>query len=224
MLPACGQRVAAVSTRTVWVLGGLVLAFVLALGSALVAYAGASAEARLLGAQLDTALAAVVVYEDQRTAAVATTDSILAASDSVVAASVVAVADARATTDAAVRDSEAAFRSAVALAEDNPTLERAIEEMRAEQIVETMAWEVERAEHLAAAFALTQQIRTMTTAFRRERTAWEVEADGLRAALSLSQQEASAWQRAAAPGMLKQVWQQGRAALVVGVLVLTLAR
>ncbi len=211
-------------TDTKWYI--VLASLALVLGSLLVwavsAYAGASAQARLLDAKLDTALAAVAVAEDERTVAVAATDGVLAMTDSIMIASAAAVAEAQANTSQAVADSEAAFRSAVALAEDNPVLERAIEEMRAEQIVETMAWEAERSEHTAAAFALTQQIRSMESAFTRERAAWLVETDGLRDALSLAQQESDAWQRAAAPGALTQVWRQGRFAALAVVVVLAL--
>lgn len=187
---------------------------------ALTAYAGAVGRAELLSVQLEGAMAENVVLMEAREVAVATTDSIVAKSDSVIAASEVAVAEAQATTDRAVADSEAAFRNAVALADSNPVLERAIEEMRAEQIVETMAWEDERAEHLAAADAMRQQLRTVQTAFARERAAWIVETDGLREALGLSEQESAAWERAAKPGLLRQVWQQGRVAVAVASVIL----
>ena len=42
----------------------------------------------------------------------------------------------------------------------------------------------------------------------------------LREALSLSQQEADAWERAAKPGALTQIWKQGRAAALVAVVIL----
>jgi|TARA_Y100000310_G_scaffold185805_1_gene185871 hypothetical protein len=206
------------------IFGAVVLVLGLGLALTVNAYAGATAEAKLLGAQLDTALVVVATLEGEREAAVAVTDSVLAAADSVIAFSALAVAEAQTATNQAVADSETAMSRVRALAVGDTVIQAAMDSVDAGHQAERDAWQEERAVTAVAAFAFKQQIGSMEVAFARERTTWATEVDGLREALSLSQQESAAWQRAASPGALKQIWQQGRAAVVVGTLVLVLTR
>lgn len=183
-------------------------------------YFTASAEARLLGDQLEVALDSIDTAEEARLDAMAFTDSIVESYDSVATADSVTIAEIQEEVEDQQREAEAAFRRAEALAEDNPELERAIQEMRAEGIVTEMAFEAERAESAAALFNAQQQIRTLTMAMEQERVASTTEIARLNAALALSIQESDAWERAASPGALTQIWRQGRAAAVAVVIML----
>lgn len=203
-----------------WITIGVGVLLVAALISALTAYAGAVGQAELLAEQLEAAQDSIAAAHETRELAITATDSVIAQSAVIEAEADSAIAVVRAATNEAIVASEAAFRTAVELARDHPVLERAIEEMRAEQIVETMAWEEERAVSAVALFAAQQQIRTLTTTMLAERDASTAEIARLNTALSLSIQESDAWERAAKPGMVKQLWQQGRAAVVVAALVM----
>ena len=63
-------------------------------------------------------------------------------------------------------------------------------------------------------------IRTLGVQLLDERAASDEVIAGLRVSLSISMDESDAWERAAKPGALKQLWQQGRAALLAVAVVL----
>lgn len=222
MLPACGERVAAVSTRTVWVLVGLVVAFVLALGSALVAYAGASAEARLLDEQGKAKDREIVILVVQRDQAVATSDRLIAEQDSAQAADTASVNEAAVVSDATASTTARALAEAREAARGLPVVEAALARAEAALAASEGARQEERATSAAALFSSQMRERTLGRQLLTERTASADVEQGLREALVLERQESAAWQRAAVPGALTQLWRQGRAALVVGALVLAL--
>jgi hypothetical protein len=56
-----------------------------------------------------------------------------------------------------------------------------------------------------------------------ERAASDLVISGLRGSLSISMDESDAWERAAKPGALTQIWRQGRAAIVAVILVTALS-
>jgi len=186
-------------------------------------YFTATAEARLLEDQLEIALDSIVDAREARQVAIAVTDSVIEAGEVQAAEDSVAIAEAIEATEDQQREAESAFRRAEALAADNPVLEQAIQEMRAEAIVTEMAFEAERAESAAALFNAQQQIRTLTNSLAAERTATESEITRLNVALELAIAEGDAWERAANPGALTQIWQQGRAALVAVAIVLAVS-
>ncbi|MCK5652409.1 MAG: hypothetical protein KAJ42_13570, partial [Gemmatimonadetes bacterium] len=64
-----------------------------------------------------------------------------------------------------------------------------------------------------------QRERTLGMQLISERTTASTEITRLNTALTLSMAESSAWERAASPGALTQIWRQGRAAVVAVILV-----
>ena len=197
----------------------IVGALVLALGGALIAYAGASAEARLLHEQLGDAQDSVSVAHERRGAAMATSDSLIAlqdrneeVTDSIITVASEAVEEAVTGTDEAL----AAARNAAA---DLPIIQVALDRVTVELEEERTANEVFRSTSAAEIFAGQQRERTLGMQLIRERTAASTEIRKLNEALSLSIQESDAWERAAKPGTLRRVWQQGRIAVVVAAVV-----
>ncbi len=199
-----------------WVLSFVAVLSLLAW--AVSAYAGASAEARLFGAQLDTALVALVVADERHAAEMAVSDSLLAQQDSAQAADTAAVNAAAVVSDATATATAGALADARRAAAGMPVVQAALARVEEALAVSEAARQVERAESAAAVFAGQQRERVLGMQLLNERAAAadkDVQQD---LALSLSMQESAAWQRAATPGLLKSVWQQGRAALVVGVI------
>ena len=195
-------------------------ALVLALVGALIAYAGASAEARLLHDQLEDARDSIVVAHEERELAMAATDSVMALSDSLEAAADSAISEVQDESDQAEASSDAALAEALAAAEGMPAVQVALATLETELVAERAARQEERAVTATELFASQMQVRTLTTALLNERTASTTEIFRLNAALSISMQESDAWQRAAKPGVLRQVWQQGRVAVVVAAVIL----
>ncbi len=94
----------------------------------------------------------------------------------------VALEEAQVEIDSQEAEAEASFRRAVDMAASGSAQERAIEEMRGEAIVTSMAHEAKEAESAAALFQAQQRIRTLgvlssraTQAFDMERAAWAAE-------------------------------------------------
>ncbi len=179
------------------------------------AYAGASAEARLLDAQLDTALVALAVADEQHALEMATSDSLLAQQDSAQAADTAAVNAAAVVSDATASATARALADARQAAAGMPVVQAALDRAEEALAVSEAARQVERAESAAAVFAGQQRERVLGMQLLNERAAAadkDVQQD---LALSLSMQESDAWERAAKPGLVTQVWRQGRVALVV---------
>jgi len=187
-------------------------------------YFTASAEARLLDTQLTTANELVEgltdSLEDQREVS----DVLLAAQDSAQAADTAAV------NVVAVVSDETASETAVALAEAReaaagmPVVQAALERAETALAASEEARLEERAVSASAVFAGQQRERTLGIQLISERTAASTEITRLNTALTLSMQESSAWQRAASPGALTQIWRQGRAAVVAVIIVVAVTR
>ncbi len=184
------------------------------------AYAGASAEARLLDDQLRVALDSVEVVTDTLMAVRVVSDSLIDAqdeneerTDSVIAVVRDSVIVAIAGTDAAIADA----RNAAA---DLPIVLAALDRAEEQLGEEREANEVFRATSAAEIFAGQQRERTLGMQLLTERSASDDVIFGLRESLSISMQESDAWERAAKPGALTQIWRQGRAALVAVAIVL----
>ena len=187
-------------------------------------YFTASAEARLLADQLEVALDSVEVATDAHELVKATSDSLIAlqdrneeVTDSIITEAEEAVVEAVTGTDEAL----AAARNAAA---DLPIVQAALELVTTELEEERTANEVFRATSAAEIFAGQQRERTIGMQLISERTAASTEITRLNTALTISMQESDAWQRAASPGALTQLWKQGRAAVVAVVIVIAVTR
>ena len=183
-------------------------------------YFTASAEARLLDEQLAVALDSVDVVTDSLMSEREVSDALIDAqeeneerTDSIITEAAEEVAVAVEGTDAAV----AAARNAAA---DLPIVQAALDLVTTELEEEREANAVFRATSAAEIFAGQQRERTLGMQLINERGASDEVIAGLRASLSISMDESDAWERAASPGALKQIWQQGRAALVAVAIVL----
>lgn len=184
------------------------------------AYAGASAEARLLDDQLRVALDSVEVVTDTLVAVRVVSDSLINAQDANEERTDSVIAEVRDSVTVAVAGTDAALADARNAAADLPIVQAALDRVTEELEEEREANELFRATSAAEIFAGQQRERTLGMQLLTERSASDDVIAGLRESLSLSMQESDAWERAAKPGALTQIWQQGRAALVAVAIVL----
>ena len=198
------------------------LALVSLLAWAVSAYAGASAEARLLDDQLRVALDSVEVVTDTLMAVRVVSDSLINAQDANEERTDSVIAEVRDSVIVAIAGTDAALADARNAAADLPIVLAALDRATEELAEEREANEVFRATSAAEIFAGQQRERTLGMQLLTERTASDDVIFGLRESLSISMQESDAWERAAKPGALTQIWQQGRAAVVAVALVLAL--
>ena len=210
MLPSSGPQ---------WAFQLVVLAI---LGVVARGYFTASAEARLLDEQLTVALDSVDVVTDSLVSERLVSDALIAAqdrneevTDSIITEAEEAVVEAVTGTDEAL----AAARNAAA---DLPIVQAALDLVTTELAEEREANEIFRATSAAEIFAGQQRERTLGMQLINERGASDLVISGLRGSLSISMQESDAWERAATPGALTQIWRQGRAALVAVAIVLAI--
>ena len=108
-------------------------------------------------------------------------------------------------------------------AADLPIVQAALDLVTEELEEERDANAVFRATSAAEIFAGQQRERVLGMQLISERTAASTEITRLNTALTISMQESDAWQRAASPGALTQIWKQGRAALVAVAIVLAVS-
>ncbi len=186
------------------------------------AYAGASAEARLLDDQLRVALDSVEVVTDTLVAVRVVSDSIIAAQDENEERTDSVIAVVRDSVIVAVAGTDAALADARNAAADLPIVQAALDRLTEELTEEREANELFRATSAAEIFAGQQRERVLGMQLLTERSASDDVIAGLRESLSISMQESDAWERAAKPGALTQIWQQGRAAVVAVAIVLAL--
>lgn len=198
------------------------LALVSLLVWAVSAYAGASAEARLLDDQLRVALDSVEVVTDTLMAVRVISDALIDAQDANEERTDSVIAEVRDSVVVAIAGTDAALRDARNAAADLPIVLAALDRAEEQLDEEREANEIFRATSAAEIFAGQQRERTLGMQLLNERTASDDVIFGLRESLSLSMQESDAWERAAKPGALTQIWQQGRAAVVAVALVLAL--
>jgi hypothetical protein len=132
------------------------------------------------------------------------------------------IAEVRDSVVVAIAGTDAALRDARNAAADLPIVLAALDRAEEQLDEEREANEIFRATSAAEIFAGQQRERTLGMQLLNERTASDDVIFGLRESLSLSMQESDAWERAAKPGALTQIWQQGRAAVVAVALVLAL--
>jgi hypothetical protein len=135
---------------------GVIIALGILVGSLVWQYAGALGSVRVLQEQVDVLEDSIPKLHALVLATVSSTDSTIQAARENVATAVQELESATESARAQEVEAESAFRRAVALAADNPELERAIEEMRAEAIVTSM--EHEEAERVSASAMLSMQV------------------------------------------------------------------
>lgn len=196
------------------------LGLVSLLAWAVSAYAGASAEARLLDDQLRVALDSVEVVTDTLIAVRVVSDSLINAQDANEERTDSVIAEVRDSVVVAIAGTDAALADARNAAADLPIVQAALDRLTEELGEEREANEIFRATSAAEIFAGQQRERTLGMQLLTERTASDDVIFGLRESLSISMQESDAWERAAKPGALTQIWRQGRAALVAVAIVL----
>ena len=196
------------------------LGLVSLLAWAVSAYAGASAEARLLDDQLRIALDSVEVVTDTLIAVRVVSDSLINAQDANEERTDSVIAEVRDSVIVAIAGTDAALADARNAAADLPIVQAVLDRLTEELDEEREANEIFRATSAAEIFAGQQRERTLGMQLLTERTASDDVIFGLRESLSISMQESDAWERAAKPGALTQIWRQGRAALVAVAIVL----
>ncbi len=174
--------------------------------------AGALGRVSVLREQIEDWQDSTAVAHEATQAAVSAFDAVVEEAAVEEAEAVVAIAEAEAEVIVQEAEAEAAFRRAEALAADNPVLERAIQEMRAEAIVTSMEHEELEAESAAALFEAQQRIRTLTMAALTERTAHDRELATVNTSLTLAMQTINELENAIVPGFLRNLVQNAELA------------
>lgn len=210
-LPSSGQQ---------WIVQLVVIAI---LGVVARGYFTASAEARLLDTQLDASRDTTAMLTDSLVVVRETSDSLIAQTEIHAVEDSIAIAEVRDSVISAVGDTDAQLAAAREIARGMPEVQAALAAVTHELEQEREAIAVERSTSAAALFESQQRERTLGLQLITERTASQEVIDGLRMDLSLSMQESDAWERAAKPGALTQIWRQGRAAVVAVILVTALS-
>ena len=212
MLPSSGPQ---------WAFQLVVLAILAVVGRS---YFTASAEARLLADQLEVALDSVEVATDAHELVKATSDSLIALQDRNEEVTDSIITEAEEAVEEAVTGTDEALAAARNAAADLPIVQAALELVTTELEEERTANDIFRATSAAEIFAGQQRERTLGMQLISERTAASTEITRLNTALTLSMAESSAWERAASPGALTQIWRQGRAAVVAVIIVVAVTR
>lgn len=210
-LPSSGQQ---------WIVQLVVIAI---LGVVARGYFTASAEARLLDDQLQASQDTTAMLTDSLVVVRETSDSLIAQTEIHAVQDSIAIAEVRDSVISAVGNTDAQLAAAREVARGMPVVQAALAAVTHELELEREAISEERAVSASALFASQQRERTLGNQLVTERTASQAVIDGLRMDLSISMQESDAWERAASPGALTQIWRQGRAAVVVGILVFAIA-
>ncbi len=210
-LPSSGRQ---------WIVQVIVL---IILGSVGRLYWTASAEARLLDDQLTASRDTTAMLTDSLVVVRETSDSLIAQTEIHAVEDSIAIAEVRDSVISAVGNTDAQLAAAREIARGMPVVEAALAAVTHELELEREAIQVERSTSAAALFESQQRERTLGMQLISERTASQDVIDGLRMDLSLSMQESDAWERAAKPGALTQIWRQGRAAVVAVILVTALS-
>ena len=169
--------------------------------------AGALGRASVLEEQVDALQDSIQVDRRLRLAAEATTDSLLAQVPLIQAQAAVAVAEVQAELSVQEAEGEAAFRRAQAALEDNPFVQRLVEEMDAEFRVQGMIADSVIAEGATQLLIAQSQLTALTTAMFTERETSSTERARLNQALDLAIQRGDELERAIAPGFLRNLFQ-----------------
>ena len=192
-------------TTRQWTIAGIAALVVILILTA-VNLAGALGRVSVLREQIEDWQDSTAVAHEMVVVAAAAFDSVVVVAEEEEVEAAEAIAEAQeemATQEAAA---EASFRRAQNLAADQPVLQRAIEEMRAEAIVTSMAHE--EVERVSAAALLTAQnrMRSLEDAALRERQAHEAELFAVNASLTLALQPIDEQQNVIAPSFLTKIF------------------
>ena len=209
--------------RPTWLLPAGIGVLMILLTVTAINLAGALGRVSVLREQIEDWQDSTAVAHEATEAAVADFDAVVEEAAVEEAEAVVAIAEATAAVVVQEAEAEASFRRAEALAADNPVLERAIQEMRAEAIVTSMAHEVQEAESAAALFEAQQRIRTLTMAALTERDAHERELATVNTSLSLAMQAINELENAIVPGFFRNMIQNAELAGISAAVGATLA-
>ena len=207
------------SSAQQWIVQAVIFAVLISVS---VMYAGASAEARLLDEQLETANELVEAVTEELEGVREVSDAMLAAQDSAQAADTAAVNEVAVVSDATASETARALAEAREAAAGMPVVQAALDRAETALAASEEARLEERAVSASVVFAGQQRERTLGMQLLNERASSQDVIDGLRASLSISMQESDAWERAAKPGALTQIWKQGRWAALAVVAVVTL--
>jgi hypothetical protein len=199
-----------------WALQAVVLVILAVVGRS---YFTATAEARILDAQLTAAIGLLEAATDSLVDERAVSDALIAAQDRNEEVTDSILTEAEADVTEAVTGTDEALAAARNAAADLPIVQAALDLVTEELAEERTANEVFRATSAAEIFAGQQRERTLGMQLINERSASDEVINGLRGSLSISMDESDAWERAAKPGALTQIWRQGRAAIVAVILV-----
>lgn len=208
-----------ISPRQRWAIN--IVGMILLVGS-IYGYATASSEARMLDTQLAASRDTTAMLTDSLVDVRAVSDVLLAAQDSAQAADTAAVNAVAVVSDSTASETSVLVAAALELATDYPVIRDALISAQTALVASEEARLVERSTSAAALFASQQRERVLGMQLISERSASQAVIDGLRNDLSISIRESDAWERAAKPGALTQIWKQGRAAAVAVVIVLAL--
>lgn len=209
-LPSSGRQ---------WVIPAVILAILI---SVAVSYATASATARALRIQLDSALVQIEVAETAEQVERDRSDLLIAQQDSAQAADTAAVNVVAVVADETASETARALADAREAAAGMPVVQAALDRAETALAASEEARLEERAISASVVFAGQQRERTLGMQLLNERQAADDKDIEQDRALSISMQESAAWERAAKPGMLTQIWKQGRwVALLAAVVVAT---
>lgn len=200
-----------------WILQLVVLVILGVVGRS---YFTATAEARLLDEQLTTANELVEAVTEELEEVREVSDALLAVQDSAQAADTAAVNEVAVVSDETASETARALAEAREAAAGMPVVQAALDRAETALAASEEARLEERAVSASVVFAGQQRERTLGMQLLNERASSQDVIDGFRESLSISMQESDAWERAAKPGALTQIWRQGRAALVAVAIVL----
>jgi hypothetical protein len=197
-LPSSGRQ---------WVVQAVVFALLLGVGWQ---YATASATARRIQIELDSTLVHLALADEAVETERERSDLLISQQDSAQAADTAAVNAVAVVSDATASETARALAEAREAAAGLPVVQAALD--RADEALEASeeARLEERSTSAAALFESQMRERTLGRQLLNERQAADDKDVQQDLALSLAMEESDAWERAAKPGMLTQVWKQGR--------------
>ncbi len=197
-LPSSGRQ---------WIVQAVVFALLLGVGWQ---YATASATARRIQIELDTALEDLELSDEALETERDRSDVLIAQQDSAQAADTAAVNVVAVVSDETASETARALAEAREAAAGMPVVQAALERAETALAASEEARLEERAVSASAVFAGQQRERTLGMQLLNERQAADDKDILQDRALALAMEESDAWERAAKPGMLTQIWKQGR--------------
>jgi hypothetical protein len=173
-------------------------------------YATASATARRIQVELDTALEDLELSDEALETERDRSDVLIAQQDSAQAADTAAVNVVAVVSDETASETARALAEAREAAAGMPVVQAALDRAETALAASEEARLEERAVSASVVFAGQQRERTLGMQLLNERQAADDKDILQDRALGLAMEESDAWERAAKPGMLTQIWKQGR--------------